>query len=138
MQTIPPHTPPFPSPCRTTYPNLVHFFEENGIEMEPSPLTFSFDFDDTHVPAPTPADLALFEEDVLSFLGGAPQPEVTLGQFLEGRAYSQEFRSAYLVPLCAGIWLSSKEAILGASAWTVLSFLRDHQMLQVSRKERML
>jgi cyclopropane-fatty-acyl-phospholipid synthase len=57
---------------------------------------------------------------------------VTLGQFLEGRTYSQEFRSAYLVPLCAGIWLSSKEAILGASARTVLSFLRDHKMLQVS------
>ncbi|GAQ85001.1 hypothetical protein KFL_002160110 [Klebsormidium nitens] len=116
----------------TTYPTLVRFLGEYQVELEPSPLTFAFDFTDTPAQGPSSADLALFAEDALSFLEAAPQPEVTLGHFLEGGGYSAAFQRGYLVPVCAAVWFTSKEAILGASAYTVLSFLRDHKMLQAS------
>eukprot|EP00850_Spirogloea_muscicola_P025328 SM002771S10262 [mRNA] locus=s2771:70:1592:- [translate_table: standard] len=55
----------------------------------------------------------------------------TLGRFLELGRYSQGFRDFYLVPVCASIWSAPSAEVLGFSAACVLSFLRNHHMLQI-------
>jgi predicted NAD/FAD-binding protein len=56
----------------------------------------------------------------------------TLRDFVTSRRYSSYFIDNYLVPICSSIWSAPGEAILSADACTVLSFLRNHHMLQVT------
>jgi cyclopropane-fatty-acyl-phospholipid synthase len=55
----------------------------------------------------------------------------TLGEFIDSHKYSQKFRECYLVPVCASIWSCPSEVVLGFSAASILTFCRNHHLLQL-------
>ncbi|KAF7004722.1 hypothetical protein CFC21_019919 [Triticum aestivum] len=57
----------------------------------------------------------------------------TLGQFIQSHGYSLFFQEAYLIPVCAGLWPSSSQGVLSLSAFFVLSFFHNHDLLQLFR-----
>jgi hypothetical protein len=148
------------SSCRVTYPNMVRWFEEQGVEMELSDMSFAVSLDGgkgcewgstslaglfaqkRNLANPhfyrMLREMVLFQGDVLQYLAGLEAEDATLdqnetlGQFLEARGYSAKFRKCYLLPVCSAIWSCSSQGVLGCSAASILSFLRNHHMLQAS------
>ncbi|CAI7844534.1 unnamed protein product, partial [Closterium sp. NIES-53] len=55
----------------------------------------------------------------------------TLGQFLKDRGYSSMFCDCYLLPVCASIWSTGIDGARSFNAFSVLSFLKNHHMLQL-------
>ncbi|KAK9932541.1 hypothetical protein M0R45_019775 [Rubus argutus] len=55
----------------------------------------------------------------------------TLGKFLESRHYSELFQKAYLIPICSSIWLCPSDRVMSFSAFSVLSFVLKHNLLQL-------
>eukprot|EP00899_Mesostigma_viride_P018529 jgi/Mesvir1/26678/Mv20460-RA.1 len=62
---------------------------------------------------------------------GDQQEDMTLGEFLKRGRYSYRFCEHYIVPVCASIWSCSPANIKNSSARSILSFLRNHHMLQL-------
>ncbi|KAF7019440.1 hypothetical protein CFC21_032616 [Triticum aestivum] len=83
-------------------------------------------------------DIFKFKNDALTYLEHQEHnPDLdrteTLGQFIQSQGYSLLFQEAYLIPVCAGLWSSSSEGVLSLSAFFVLSFFRNHDLLQLFR-----
>ncbi|KAM3298675.1 hypothetical protein ACQJBY_040256 [Aegilops geniculata] len=83
-------------------------------------------------------DIFKFKNDALTYLEYQEHnPDLdrteTLGQFIQSKGYSLLFQEAYLIPVCAGLWSSSSEGVLSLSAFFVLSFFRNHDLLQLFR-----
>ncbi|EEF27649.1 hypothetical protein RCOM_0322810 [Ricinus communis] len=55
----------------------------------------------------------------------------TLGNFIRSRGYSELFQKAYLVPMCDSIWSCPSEKVMNFSAYSILSFCRNHHLLQL-------
>uniref|UniRef100_A0A2N9GZN4 Amine oxidase domain-containing protein n=1 Tax=Fagus sylvatica TaxID=28930 RepID=A0A2N9GZN4_FAGSY len=55
----------------------------------------------------------------------------TLGQFINSRGYSELFQKAYLVPVCGSVWSCPSDGVMSFSAFSVLSFCRNHHLLQL-------
>ncbi|RID53175.1 hypothetical protein BRARA_G00593 [Brassica rapa] len=62
----------------------------------------------------------------------------TLGEFLKSHGYSALFQKAYLVPACRSIWPCPPDSILNFSAYSVLSFCRNHHLLQIFERPQWL
>jgi cyclopropane-fatty-acyl-phospholipid synthase len=86
------------------------------------------------------ADLPRFETEVLTYLAkqAATDDAVSLGDWLAARRFTASFTSHYLVPVCSSIWSTPGEGILQADALTILSFLRNHHMLQLFNRPQWL
>ncbi|GKU85705.1 hypothetical protein SLEP1_g333 [Rubroshorea leprosula] len=81
-------------------------------------------------------EIIKFKDDVLSYLEVLENnPDIardeTLGQFVKARGYSELFQKAYLVPICGSIWSCPSEGVMSFSAYSVLSFCRNHHLLQL-------
>ncbi|XP_044968575.1 uncharacterized protein LOC123428431 isoform X2 [Hordeum vulgare subsp. vulgare] len=61
----------------------------------------------------------------------------TLGQFIQSHGYSLSFQEAYLIPVCTGTWSCSSQDVLSLSAFLVLSFCRNHGLLQLFRHSQL-
>ncbi|CAI0383101.1 unnamed protein product [Linum tenue] len=144
---------------RVTYPNMMEMFESLGVDMELSDMSFSVSLDQgkgcewgsrnglsglfsQKKNAVNPyfwqmiRDIVRFKDDVLSYieqLEDNPYEDrsETLGQFIHSRGYSEMFQKAYLVPMCGSIWSCPSEGVLNFSAYSVLSFCRNHHLLQL-------
>ncbi|XP_039155897.1 uncharacterized protein LOC104417196 [Eucalyptus grandis] len=144
---------------KVTYPNMMELFESLGVEMEISDMSFSVSLDEgrgcewgsingllslfaqkTNVLNPyfwqMLREIIKFKEDVLSYLEGLESnPDInrseTLGQFIKSRGYSELFQKAYLIPICGSIWSCPSEGVMSFSAFSILSFCRNHHLLQV-------
>ncbi|XP_023877942.1 uncharacterized protein LOC111990399 isoform X2 [Quercus suber] len=144
---------------RVTYPNMMEFFESLGVDMETSDMSFSVSLDKGHgcewgsrnglsslfaqkknVLNPyfwqMLREIFKFKNDVLSYLELLENnPDIdrneTLGQFIKSRGYSELFQKAYLVPICGSIWSCPSDRVLSFSAFSVLSFCRNHHLLQL-------
>ncbi|CAM8988394.1 unnamed protein product [Rhodiola kirilowii] len=144
---------------RVTYPNMMEFFEGLGVEMELSDMSFAVSLDNGRgcewgsrngfsglfAQKRNMANLYFwqmireiikFKEDVLKYLEELEaNPDIdrneTLGHFIKTRGYSDLFEKAYLVPICASIWSCSSEGVLNFSAYSILSFCRNHHLLQL-------
>ncbi|XP_044968567.1 uncharacterized protein LOC123428428 [Hordeum vulgare subsp. vulgare] len=83
-------------------------------------------------------DIFKFKNDALTYLEYQEHNRdldcnETLGQFIQSHGYSVLFQEAYLFPVCAGMWSSSSQDVLSLSAFFVLSFFRNHDLLQLFR-----
>ncbi|VAH53992.1 unnamed protein product [Triticum turgidum subsp. durum] len=83
-------------------------------------------------------EIIKFKNDALTYLEDHEHsPDLnrneTLGQFIQSHGYSLSFQEDYLIPVCAGLWSSSSEGVLSLSAFFVLSFFRNHDLLQLFR-----
>ncbi|KAI5649663.1 hypothetical protein M9H77_35668 [Catharanthus roseus] len=81
-------------------------------------------------------EIVKFKDDVLSYLEELERnPDIdrneTLGHFLKFHGYSDMFQKAYLIPICGSIWSCSSEGVLNFSAYSILSFCRNHHLLQI-------
>ncbi|KAI5009685.1 hypothetical protein ZWY2020_011822 [Hordeum vulgare] len=77
-----------------------------------------------------------FKNDALTYLGDHEHnPDLdrneTLGQFIHSHGYSLSFQEAYLIPVCTGMWSCPSQDVLSLSAFLVLSFFRNHGLLQL-------
>ncbi|KAG6393072.1 hypothetical protein SASPL_147302 [Salvia splendens] len=144
---------------RVTYPNMMEFFENLGVEMELSDMSFSVSLDNgrgcewgcrgalsglfaqkKNVLNPyfwnMIREIIKFKTDVLDYLEDLENnPDVdrsqTLGSFVQSRGYSELFQKAYLIPICGSIWSCSSEGVMSFSAYSILSFCRNHHLLQL-------
>ncbi|CAJ2673794.1 unnamed protein product [Trifolium pratense] len=142
------------------YPNIMELFESLGVDVKLSYLSTSVSLDNGHgyewgtqngfsslfsqkrnVFNPyflqMIREVHKFKEDVLSYLNILETNQdikhnETLGNFIKSRGYSKLFQKAYLIPLCGSIWpCSSLEGVFSFSAFSVLSFLSNHHLLQL-------
>ncbi|PIN17919.1 Cyclopropane-fatty-acyl-phospholipid synthase [Handroanthus impetiginosus] len=144
---------------RVTYPNMMEFFESLGVDMELSDMSFSVSLDKgkgcewgsrngfsgvfaqkRNVLNPyfwkMIREIIKFKDDVLSYLEELDNnPDIdrheTLGHFVQSRGYSELFLKAYLIPICGSIWSCSSEGVMSFSAYSILSFCRNHHLLQL-------
>ncbi|CAL4940924.1 unnamed protein product [Urochloa decumbens] len=109
-----------------TCPNKMKWFEELGVEKS-NILSPKFWL--------VIREIFKFKNHARKYLedhGRNPdQQNETLGQFIQSHAYSQLFQDAYLIPMCACIWSSAPQGILGFPALFVLSFFRDNHLLEL-------
>ncbi|CAM0902383.1 unnamed protein product [Alopecurus aequalis] len=83
-------------------------------------------------------EILKFKKDALTYLEyHEHNPDLdrnkTLGQFIQSHGYSLLFQEAYLIPVCAGMWSCSSQGVLSLSAFFVLSFFHNHDLLQLFR-----
>ncbi|GMJ01999.1 hypothetical protein like AT3G23530 [Hibiscus trionum] len=144
---------------RVTYPNMMEFFESLRIDMEPSDMSFSVSLDEgggcewgsrngfsslfaqkSNIFNPyfwqMLREIFKFKNDVISYLELLENnPDIdrneTLGQFLTSKGYSKFFQKSYLVPVCGSIWSCPTERVMDFSAFSILSFCRNHHLLQL-------
>ncbi|XP_071681975.1 uncharacterized protein [Lolium perenne] len=87
-------------------------------------------------------EIVKFKKDALTYLEyHEHNPDLdrdeTLGQFIQSHGYSLLFQEAYLIPICAGSWSCSSQGVLSLSAFSVLSFFRNHDLLQLFRHSQL-
>ncbi|KAK1362619.1 Cyclopropane-fatty-acyl-phospholipid synthase [Heracleum sosnowskyi] len=144
---------------RVTYPNMMEFFESLGVDMEVSDMSFSVSLDNGRScewgsrgglsslfsqkrNALNPyfwqmiREIFKFKNDVIRYVEDLENnPDIerneTLGQFISSHGYSDLFQKAYLIPMCSSIWSSPSEGLMNFSAYVILSFCRNHHLLQL-------
>uniref|UniRef100_A0A5B6YSM5 Amine oxidase domain-containing protein n=1 Tax=Davidia involucrata TaxID=16924 RepID=A0A5B6YSM5_DAVIN len=142
-----------------TYPNMMEFFENLGVDMEVSDMSFSVSLDKgqgcewgsrnglsslfaqkKNVLNPyfwqMLREIFKFKDDVMRYIEELENnPDIdrneTLGHFVKSRGYSELFQKAYLVPICGSIWSCPSEGVMSFSAYSVLSFCCNHHLLQL-------
>ncbi|XP_024381729.1 uncharacterized protein [Physcomitrium patens] len=151
---------------RVTYPNMIDFFEQAGVEMEESDMSFSVslnggkgcEWGSTSLGGlfaqkrnminpfffQMIREIVRFKDDVLSYLekiesgDESIRQDETLGEFLASHKYSNKFRECYLVPVCGSIWSCSSDVVLGFSAASILTFCKNHHLLQLFQRPQWL
>ncbi|PKA58713.1 putative (S)-tetrahydroprotoberberine N-methyltransferase 2 [Apostasia shenzhenica] len=142
-----------------SYPNMVELVEELGVEMEAaSKMSFSvslekgkgYEWGSRDGLAGLFAqrsnfinpyfwhllqEIFRFKKDVIKYLevhegNHNLDCNETLELFIKSHGYSGLFQKAYLIPICASIW-SCSSGVMNFSAYSVLSYLRNHHLLQV-------
>ncbi|KAK1362601.1 Cyclopropane-fatty-acyl-phospholipid synthase [Heracleum sosnowskyi] len=144
---------------RVTYPNMMEFFERLGIDMEVSDTSLSVSLDNGRGcewgsrgglsslfsqkrNALNPyfwqmiREIFKFKNDVIRYVEDLEnnadiERNETLGQFISSHGYSDLFQKAYLIPMCSSIWSSPSEGVMNFSAYAILSFCRNHHLLQL-------
>ncbi|XP_015580361.1 uncharacterized protein LOC8265755 isoform X1 [Ricinus communis] len=144
---------------RVTYPNMTEFFESLGVDLELSDMSFSVSLDHgkgyewgsrnglsglfaQKTNAINPyfwqmiREIIKFKDDVLSYLEVLENnPDIdrneTLENFIRSRGYSELFQKAYLVPICGLIWSCPSEKIMSFSAYSSLSYCRNHHLFEL-------
>ena len=133
------------------YPNLVRLFTELGVHTQPSEMSFGvhdrvtgFAYRATNpatlLARPANAfdprlwnmlvDLVRFFRQGRRFLA-APDPTITIGEFLERGRYSDTFLRLHLLPMGAAVWSTSPDDFAQFPAATLLRFLDNHGLLSI-------
>jgi predicted NAD/FAD-binding protein len=72
--------------------------------------------------------------DLLSLSVDDPRRFVSIEQYLRNRHYSSAFATFYLYPMMAALWSASLQDVCQFPAVQVVSFLQNHQMLQLLQR----
>jgi predicted NAD/FAD-binding protein len=136
-----------------TYPNLIEFFDELKIETHPSEMSFSvmrlsedLMWAGTNLFTVFAQLKNLFSPRFYSFLrevlhfnknasayliDSETRLNLTLGELLKEKGYSQNFQNWYLLPIGGCIWSSPTNEMLEFPAHTFLTFCMNHGLLQI-------
>jgi predicted NAD/FAD-binding protein len=136
------------------YPNLVRLFNAIGLPTEWSDMSFSISVGDGEFEFRSRAS-GLFAQRSSAFRPGTwrmlwdfrrfcrDAPEIlssgsreSLGEYLDRRGYSEEFRVDLLLPMTAAIWSSGLDGMLAFPVTTLVRFLSSHALLQVGDRPR--
>ena len=137
-----------------TYPNLVPFFEELGVDVHQSDMTFSVqnlqqqlywagtDLNTVFAQRKNLvsirfyrflSEIMRFNRNSASYLErSGSNLQLTLGQLLKNEGYSTEFSEWYLLPMGGSIWSTPTEKMLEFPAYTFLQFCMNHGLLQLT------
>jgi uncharacterized protein len=131
---------------RPAYPNLTRFFDELGVGevVHQGRFTF-FDLDSglrfgTDEMGMSPEQIAeRYDESFQRMWAEArrfhvegrkdflrKRTDIPLGEYLDSRGYSAEFRTGYVVLLCTAVWSVPAELIWEMPATTVIAFFMAH------------
>ncbi len=135
---------------RVTYPLLVRLFERLGVETEPTRMSFSVRHSDSgleycgsslnHLFAQrrnllSPrfyrmlGSINRFNREAVAALGDPAVQEMTLGEYVAGRGYGDDFLSLYLAPMSSAVWSTPPELMASFPAVTLLRFFHNHGFL---------
>ncbi|XP_010670924.2 uncharacterized protein LOC104887860 isoform X1 [Beta vulgaris subsp. vulgaris] len=145
---------------RVSYPHTAELFDGLGIDVDAFDMSVSVSLDKgqgcewgsrngfrsllaqtTNALKPNfwrmVQEIKKFKDDVIMYLDGLElNPEIdraeTFGHFIKSRSYSELFQKAYLIPVFASFWCCSSERVMDFSAFSVLSFCRNHHLLELS------
>lgn len=133
-----------------TYPLFSRLLERLGVDTQPSDMSFGVSCERSGVEWGSRGLSGVFAQrrnlvrksflgmlrDVRRFNREAPRllalgdDKVTLGDYLSGAGYSQEFVSQYAIPMGAAIWSSKPEDFLHFPAQSFVRFFANHNLLQ--------
>lgn len=134
---------------RKTYPNLCGFFDHLGIKTEWSDMSLGFSIDAGRVEWAgdnlnkvfaqrrnllSPRFIKMARE-VLKFNGEAltdfyagMDSEISIGDWLDARGYSDDFKLWYLYPMAGSIWSTRSSDIADFSAHALFGFYENHEL----------
>jgi predicted NAD/FAD-binding protein len=140
-----------------TYPNLTAMFAHLAVPTELSDMSFSasvdsgrFEYSGTNLFTMVAQKRNLVRprfwamvRDILRFYGeavdDAARPEnadVTLGDYLTTRGYSEAFLRDHLLPMGACIWSASLKDMRAYPLPSFVRFFKNHGLLEMSSKKR--
>jgi predicted NAD/FAD-binding protein len=143
-----------------TYPNLIALFDELGVPVAPSDMSFSvsvgphdFEWSGSDLSSvfaqPSNALSPRFWSmlaDILRFNRKATElardparraeAATPLGRWLEERGFGHPFRSGYLLPMAAAIWSCPMSTMLAFPVGSFVRFCDNHGLLQVADRPR--
>ena len=136
-----------------TYPNFIRLLSELGVRSQPTEMSFSVSHDPADVEYSgsnlgtlfaqrrnlfRPAywrmlrDILRFNRESIRDLESGHLGEgTTLGEYLDSRRYSREFRDWYLVPMGAAIWSSGTQGMAEFPLAFFVRFFRNHGLLSI-------
>lgn len=135
---------------KVTYPNLTRLFEELGVSVKPSPMSFSVQ----HLPSGLEfsgssvnhlfaqrrnllrprfwrmlAQISRFNREAIAALQSPEYESSSLGGYVAARNYGEDFLNFYLVPMSSAVWSTPPELMLQFPAVTLLRFFHNHGFL---------
>eukprot|EP00127_Corallochytrium_limacisporum_P002581 Clim_evm17s134 gene=Clim_evmTU17s134 len=143
-----------------TYPDMLEWFDELGVDLEPSDMSFSVSRPNNGLEWGSDginalfaqksnllnpsyylmfADMMRFKRDAQDFLASingasdnaAELRRMTLGDFVKQHIYGSYFVNNYLIPVCAAIWSASMGDSMNFPAFNILDFMNNHAMLNL-------
>lgn len=139
-----------------TYPHLIKFFSELGLESHPSDMSFSvhlenenFEWSGTNLFTVFSQKRNLFRPRFYAFLReimrfnkmsdqlmkeSENDLSLSLGAVLSRHGFGEDFRDWYLLPMGGCIWSSPTEEMLNFPAYTFLHFCHNHGLLQINER----
>lgn len=137
--------------------SMMEFFESIGLEMEPCNMSFGVSLDKgkgcewgtrnglsslfaqkKNMANPyfwqMIKEMNKFKRDVMGYLESVENNcdrNQSLGEFINSGGYSELFENAFLIPVCCSICPCSPEQAKAFSAYSLLSFWRNHHLLQL-------
>ena len=135
------------------YPNVVALFEHLGVETVTSNMSFAvslnggaYEYSGTGLGgflgqrrnALRPshwrmgADILRFHREADALCRTAIDPNVSLGDWLAERRYSDVFLNRHILPMAAAIWSAPAAQMLAFPAAAFARFFANHQLLQAS------
>lgn len=134
-----------------TYPNFIALLEELDVPWQFSNMSFSLSCERTGLEYNGTSVNSLFAQrrnalrpsflrmiwDILRFsresreLLRGGEADLTLGEYIARRGYSDSFRERYIVPMGMAIWSSTEQAMLDFPARFFVDFFDKHGFLNV-------
>ena len=136
-----------------TYPRLVRLFNEIGVDTLASEMCFAVACAGTGLEYSSRGARGFFAQprnlinprhfgllsEIVRFNREAPRllstpdaGQMTLGEFLDARRFSDVFIHRYLLPMASAIWSASLASIRAFPALTMVRFLDNHGLLAVT------
>lgn len=137
-----------------TYPHLIKFFEELGLETYPSEMSFSVhsvsdnvEWSGTNLFSVFAQKRNLLRPRFFAFLNeimrfnknsdfylkeSSENLSLTLGDILQKYDFSEDFQDWYLLPMGGCIWSTPTMEMLKFPAYTFLHFCKNHGLLQIT------
>lgn len=136
---------------RTHYPLLSRLFDELEVITQPTTMSFAVHDERSGLEYGAASLRTLFCQrrnlvsprfhgmvrDIFRFYREAPAlleqdgEGPTLGDYLDAQGYGAMFRDDHLVPMASALWSSPSRQILAFPAKYLVTFMANHQMLQV-------
>lgn len=135
---------------RVTYPLLNRLFEQLGVEVKPTQMSFSVRHRDlgleycgsslNHLFAQRRNLLSLrfyrmlatinrFNKEAVAAIEDTANQEITLGDFVKRQGYGEDFLNLYLAPMSSAVWSTPPELMRSFPAVSLLRFFHNHGFL---------
>lgn len=136
---------------KATYPNFVKLLKELNVPWKPSRMSFSVRCEKTGLEYSPSSFNALFAQrhnlfrpaflrmimDIFRFRKGTEallataDDDITLGQYLESKGYSQAFIQYFIIPMGAAIWSADPDRFHEFPARYFVGFFKNHGFLKL-------